>query len=459
MSVSIPNSNFPAEEVSSYIEKFTSRIKNDQFSGSSLASKIKYLTDTSGKSLVTVYIDGAKELYSMVNTPDMTDHDKDVNIKNLSMMFNTHILDVLKSLKNLSSELTLYGWKIDQVYPLIRNIFGFGGMNHKTNTPIYGVADFRFVFYLLPDLSTNDGVDGLRITPLCNNTSREGTPMVVNNLDAPEFKIRNRNSRVINEDKVFVIPSSISFDELTKPNEIFAKTVAKDTVNHIIGNGSFASRSLKWKQDKNDNCLTRIMIDYSKSVDIEVRKKLPNTFFHISHDKTKDYASLPSASAQQVVLKITCEESLRFLANWSLIIKELAVKLDIDAPSIGWRATSMYPLIYDKERFVGRHVEKGGSSALIFVPLTPNLVGVWEGKRPLCNNTVQEGFPIIVDTIQSTSDQYSTVVRNTIPQTVTSTYASSVKASHSIGSLSSNTSSIAPLNTPRRVVTGVVGRR
>ena len=444
MSVSMPNSNFSSDEVKSYIEKFTSRIKNDQLSGSSLASKVKYITDNSGKSLVTIYVDGAKELYSMVDTPDMTDHDKDVSIKNLSMMFNLHILEVIKSLKDLSSELTHCGWKIDSVYPLIRNIFGFGGMNKKTSppTPIYGVADFRFVFYLSPDVSENDGADGRRVVPVCNNTPREGTPMVVNNLDAPEFKVRSRNSRAINEDKTFIVPASVSIDDLTRSNETYAKTIVKDMVNHVVGNGSFASRSLKWKQDKKTgNCLTRIMIDYSKSIEFEVRKKLPNQFFHIS-DK-----NLPSNAAQQVVIKISCEESLRFLANWSLIMNELSVNLASSAPSIGWKATSIYPMIYDKERFVGSN-KLGGSSALIFVQLTPNLVNEWEGRRPLCNNTVEEGFPMLVDTVQSSESSRARVKVNSTVQT---TYASTVNGSHSSVQGSSTA--------PRRVVTGATGRR
>jgi len=474
MSVSILNLNFSSEEVKSYIEKFTSRIKNDQLSGSSLASKVKYITDTSGKSLVTIYVDGAKELFNMVNTPDMTDHDKDVNLKSLSMMFNTHILDVLKSLKNLSSELTLYGWKIDDVYPLIRNIFGFGGMNHTTNQPNYGVPDFRFVFYLSPDNSS-------RSTPLCNNTPREGTPMTVNSHDAPEFFVRTRNSRAINEDNRFTVPPSVPFDELSTPNETYAKTIVKSIVDHVVGNGSFASRSIKWKQDKRSNeCLTRIMIDYSKSVDIEVRKKLPRQFFHITYDATKDFNNLPSASAQQVVRKITCEESLRFLANWSLIMKELSVSMQTSTPTIGWRATSLYALVYDRDRFVGKN-EKGGSSSLIYVQVTPNLVGEWEGKRPLCNNTVLEGFPMIVDTVSTSSDS-SRTGRNNVVSNHASTYGSPHGSSHAsphgsphASSHGSNYASIAstyastvnghrpvvhgPPSAARRVVTGVTGRR
>lgn len=404
--IATPNSVFPKDDVSTAVKQFTHRVKENHFSGASLSTKVKYLQDTStGASLVTVFVDGSKELYAMVNTPDMSDSDKETMMETYSMMFNVHILDVLRSLKDISSDLTLFGWKIDAVYPLIRNMFGFGGMKHKTDkndktTPIYGVADFRFVFYLSPHLSVDNGADGLRVTPLCNNTAREGTPMLVNSADAPEFKVK-RGRQNVDEDAVevkFKLPDSLSFDVLTASNPTYVKESVKHMSDHVIGGGAFASRALKWIQQRDtDHCMTRIKYDYSKIVDHMVRQKLPSQFFHITHDSTSGNTKLPSASAQQAVLKIACEESLRFLANWTSFLKESAVAMHHGAPTIGWRVLALTPLVRDKDRYVGQNAEKGGSCAMLVMPLTPNLVGAWEGKRPLCSNTAEEGFPMLKD--------------------------------------------------------------
>ena len=356
--ISIPNSTFDPAEVSSYIQQFTQRVMEIYLSGVSIATKVKYINDvTTDTSLVTIYVDGSKELYAMVNTPDMSEQDKDAMIEKLSMMFNIHILDVISSLKALSSEIAVFGWKIDSVYPLIRNMFGFGGMNHKTNTPIYGVADFRFVLYMSAHLSADNGVDGLRLTPLCNNSPREGTPMLVTSADAPEFKMQTRRTRNLDEetaDKKFVPPISPTIEELATPNSAYSKKVAKDMIDHVIGGGAFASRALKWIQEKTlvgdetvGRCMTRIKTDYSKTVEMDIRKKLPSPFFQITCDPKTNIMHFPSATAQSMVLKIACEESLRFLVNWKTTLEEISVLLEKDAPTIGWRAKAIIPLVYD----------------------------------------------------------------------------------------------------------------
>jgi hypothetical protein len=468
--VAIPNSSFSADEVSSYIAIFTKRVKDTYLSGANLASKVKFIVNESDQSLVTLYIDGAKELYSMVNTPDMSDHDKNNMVEKLSMMFNVHILDVIASLNSLSSEINLFGWKIESVYPLIRNMFGFGGMNHKTDTPIYGVADFRFVLYLTTHVSADNGVDGLRITPLCNNTVREGTPLRVNVADASEFKTPKRRVRNVDEDsdvKTFVPPILATMEELATPNSAYAKQIAKDIVNHIIGGGSFASRSLKWIEEKTlvgdektPRCLTRITYDYSKLVDLAVRKILPAPFFQITQDSAANTTRFPSATAQSLVQKIACQESLRFLANWKTILEETANALQTDAPTIGWRATAVIPMVYNKERFVGKHAEKGGSSATLIIPLTPNLIGAWEGKHPLCSNTAAEGFPMIVDTGRASTGAYSRAARSALPAASATSAASNVASTIASTIASTYTSGAErTARTSRPIATGATGRR
>jgi hypothetical protein len=460
MSTIAPNATFTPEEVTTYINAFAKRVNDNYLSGSFIASKVKYIQNETGTSLVTIFVDGAKELYNIVNTPDMSQYDKDIMVQKLSMMFNVHILDTLAALKALSPNIAAFGWKIDKVFPLIRNMFAYGGMNHKTNTPIYGVGDFRFVLYMSPHLSVDDGVDGLRVTPLCNNSIRENTPMIVNVAEESakiaklaERPRRNRNN--VDEDNAptFVTPSEKTIEELATPNIAFAKEIGKEIVDHVIGNGAFASRALKWMEEKTlvgdetkPRCLTRIKIDYSKSVDMRVRRELPSVFFQITTDAKTDVTRFPSAYAQSVVLRIACEESLRFLANWTQIIENVSIFMEKDAPTIGWRATSVIPLVYDKERFLGKHVEKGGSTSMIIVPLTSNLVGAWKGKHPLCNNTAAEGFPMIVDTGRAPSGPYVNAARTNV--------------THTSSSLSlSGSAAASGATAPRRTTVGATGRR
>jgi hypothetical protein len=463
--VSIPNNSFTDDEVSSYIAIFAKRVKDAYLSGANLASKVKFIVNESNQSLVTLYIDGAKELFNMVSTPDMSDNDKNNMVEKLSMMFNLHIWDVIASLKNLSSEINVFGWQIESVYPLIRNMFGFGGMNHKTNTLIYGVADFRFVLYLTTHISVDNGGDGLRITPLCNNTAREGTPLRVTVADAPEFKVTKRRGRNVdedNDDKTFVPPILATMEELAKSDPTYAKQIAMDIVNHIVGGGSFASRSLKWIVEKTlvgdettPRCLTRITYDYSKLVDLAVRKMLPASFFQITQDSAANTTRFPSASAQTLAQKITCQESLRFLSNWKTILEETAKALQTGASTIGWRAIAVIPIVYNKERFVGKHAEKGGSSATLIIPLTPNLTGAWEGKHPLCNNTAAEGFPMIVDTGRASTGAYSRAARSSLPA------VSGASAASAASTIASTYTSGAErtARTSRPIATGATGRR
>ena len=470
----MPESKFSDHDLTTTLKAFVHRVKESHFTGASLSTKVKYLQDRdTGASLVTVFVDGSKELYAMVNTPDMSVSDKDAEMENYSSMFNSNILLVLRALKEISDDLAVYGWQIDSVYPLIRNVFGFGGMNHKTNTPIHGVADFRFVFFLSPHLSANKGADGLRVTPLCNNTAREGTPMLVNSLDAPEFTVKRRQKGNVDEDAPevkFTTPEATSFDALTAPNPDYVKKCVKMMTDHVIGGGAFASRALKWMQSSSDpeTCLTRIKYDYSKIVDLEVRENLPSQFFRISHDHKTGDTTLPSASAQQVVLKFVCEESLRFLANWPAFLTEVADAMRDGAPTIGWRAVALTPLVRDKDRYVGKSAEKGGSCAMIVIPLTPHLVGAWEGKRPLCSNTAEEGFPMLIDTTRTAAARPAAprpaaprpeAPRPAAPRpSVSSTYASRLSADAGGGSRAGGGSPAG--GGARRPVTGApVGRR
>jgi hypothetical protein len=461
--VAIPNSSFSDEEVSSYIAIFTKRVKDGYLSGADLASKVKFIVNESNQSLVTLFIDGGKELNNMVKTSDMSETDIKNAVEKLSMMLTLRIWDVVASLKNLSSEINVFGWNIDLVYPLSWEAFKFGGVNRKTNTPIHGVASFCFVLYLTTNISVNEGADGLRITPLCNNTVREGTPLRVTVADAPEFKVTKRRGRNVDEDsdnKTFVPPIFATMEELAKSDPAYAKQIAKDIVNHIIGGGAFASRSLKWIVEKTlvgdettPRCLTRITYDYSKMIEFAVRKILPAQFFQITHDSAANTTRFPSAAAQSLVRKIACQETLRIYSNWKIILQEIAIALQTDAPTIGWRAISITPIVADPNQFNGKHAEKGGSTATLIIPLTPNLIGAWEGKHPLCSNTAEEGFPMIVDTGRASTGAYSRAARSALPAaSAASNVASTIASTYTSGAERT-------ARTSRPIATGATGRR
>lgn len=468
MSSIAPNTKFASEEVRLYINQAVQIIKSEHLTASKIASNVKYITNNDGVSLVQIFADGAAVIEKMINTPCMTIPREKAFLKHkLTMMFSVHFLDLFTALKALSPELAAFGWSITEVKESMRNFTVYAGKDTKTDTPKYGGADSRIVLSLSPHLSVDNGADGLRVAPLCNNTAREGTPMIVNVKEEIEKLAKlversRRNRNGIDEDSPpsIVIPVKKTLEELIIPNADYAKMVAEALVGPYFAGGVFFARDMTWKEDATlvgdeteRRCMTELIMDYSQYIDKVVRKMLPPVFFQITNDPKTNTTRFPSAYAQSIVLQIACEESTRLLANWSAIVENVAILVETAAPTMGWMVTSLVASAYNERLYRGKNAPMGGAAAQFIVSLKPNLVGAWAGKHPVCNNTAEQGFPMIVNTGRAPSGPYVNAARAGATQsrpTVTQSYTSSS------GSATASGGSTAAL---RRTTVGATGRR
>ena len=446
------------DSVKTFFNAALKYIKSEHLTPKVLSQKIKFIIDAdTGECLSTIMIDVGRMIRTLVEDGSMSSSEKIKSYQDAGLILTYNINAFLSSVQELSSDVTPYGWKFKDVKVCIYNPYRFNGLKKDKDggkgKASYGAGEFSLILTLDPDTS-------MRLSPVCNNTMRDETPMRVSGVitevsDTAASRDKKRNKEEGASRAAFKTPHPTSRAVLTAPNSAYVEHVASLMSSDIQG-GGFAGSHLKYIVDREGKCLTNKRIDFSFMVKEAVRRyELPASFFRITQN---DYgkAVLPSDPAQKVVRDVTCEESLRFLSNFSAIVNALCDKVEVAFPTIGWRARDFELVVYDPERFFGfvkktkdddddetpREVIKGGSSTSFVIALEP-LRKDLEGL--ICCNTAAEGCPMVKSS-------------KSMP---TGSWASKAAGGGAVSAASSSNSGVSVHKTyaAKPVTSGVTGRR